>query len=100
MGEIIPLYTSEIINTGGWKGHVKSSDGILEMNVSMLATLIEHGEKTNPEQLLATGYAVCFNGAVGVVAQERNIADAAMTGKVMRYISKKFPHFPMLNFAK
>lgn len=45
MGEIILLYTSEIINTGGWKGHVKSSDGILEMNVSMLATLIEHGEK-------------------------------------------------------
>ena len=82
MEKITPLYTAEATNTGGRKGHVKSSDGILDMDVSMPVTMGGHGGKTNPEQLFAAGYAACFNGAVGVVAQGRNIADVALTAKV------------------
>ena len=52
------------------------------MDVSMPAAMGGHGGKTNPEQLFAAGYAACFNGAVGAVAQERNITDAALTAKV------------------
>ena len=82
MEKITAMYTAEVMNTGGRKGHVKSSDGILDMDVSMPATMGGHGGKTNPEQLFAAGYAACFNGAVGSVAQGRNIADAALTAKV------------------
>jgi Ohr subfamily peroxiredoxin len=82
MEKITVLYTAEATNTGGRKGHVKSSDGILDMDVSMPAAMGGHGGKTNPEQLFAAGYAACFNGAVGAVAQDRNITDAALTAKV------------------
>ena len=82
MEKITALYTAEATNTGGRKGHVKSSDGILDMDVSMPAAMGGHGGKTNPEQLFAAGYAACFNGAVGSVAQGRNITDAALTAKV------------------
>ena len=82
MGKTTPLYTAEATNTGGRKGHVKSSDGILDMDVSMPATMGGHAGKTNPEQLFAAGYASCFNGAVEAVAQGRNIADVALTAKV------------------
>ncbi|MBC7410192.1 MAG: organic hydroperoxide resistance protein [Arcicella sp.] len=82
MEKITALYTAEVINTGGRKGHVKSTDGILDMDVSMPVSMGGHGGKTNPEQLFAAGYASCFNGAVGAVAQGRNITDAALTAKV------------------
>jgi lipoyl-dependent peroxiredoxin len=82
MGKITAVYTAEVTNTGGRKGHVKSSDGILDFDVSMPATMGGHGGKTNPEQLFAAGYASCFNGAVGAVAKGRNIADAELTAKV------------------
>jgi lipoyl-dependent peroxiredoxin len=82
MEKITAMYTAEATNTGGRKGHVKSSDGILDFDVSMPAALGGHGGKTNPEQLFAAGYAACFNGAVGAVAKGRNIADVAITAKV------------------
>jgi lipoyl-dependent peroxiredoxin len=82
MEKITAVYTAEVTNTGGRKGHVKSSDGILDFDVSMPAAMGGHGGKTNPEQLFAAGYAACFNGAVGAVAKGRNIADAELTAKV------------------
>ena len=82
MEKITALYTAEVTNTGGRKGHVKSSDGILDMDVSMSSAMGGHGGKTNPEQLFAAGYAACFNGAVGAIAKGRNVADVAITAKV------------------
>lgn len=82
MEKITAMYTAEVTNTGGRKGHVKSSDGILDLDVSMPAAMGGHGGKTNPEQLFAAGYSSCFNGAVGAVAKGRNIADAELTAKV------------------
>ena len=82
MEKITAMYTAEVINTGGRKGHVKSSDGILDFDVSMPSAMGGHGGKTNPEQLFAAGYAACFNGAVGAVANGRNIANAELTAKV------------------
>ena len=82
MEKITAMYTAEATNTGGRKGHVKSSDGILDMDVSMPAAMGGHGGKTNPEQLFAAGYASCFNGAVGAVANGRNITGLEITAKV------------------
>jgi lipoyl-dependent peroxiredoxin len=82
MEKITAMYTAEVTNTGGRKGHVKSSDGILDFDVSMPSAMGGHGGKTNPEQLFAAGYAACFNGAVGAVAKGRNIEGAELTAKV------------------
>jgi Ohr subfamily peroxiredoxin len=79
MVKITPSYTTEATNTGGRKGHVKSADGILDMDVRMPAP----GSKyTNPEQLFAAGYASCFNGAIMAVAQGRNVEGSEVTAKV------------------
>lgn len=82
MVKITPIYTAEATNSGGRKGHVTSSDGILDMDVSMPSAMGGHGGKTNPEQLFAAGYAACFNGAVGAVANGRNVAGVEITAKV------------------
>ncbi len=73
------LYTTDATNTGGRKGHVHTSDGVLDMDVRMPAV----GSKyTNPEQLFAAGYSSCFNGAINAVAQGRNVEGSEVTAKV------------------
>lgn len=65
--EIIkPMYVAEVHNSGGRSGHVKSSDGVLDMPVVMPKALGggEDGKFTNPEQLFAAGYSACFHGAI------------------------------------
>ncbi|MGB3617066.1 MAG: organic hydroperoxide resistance protein [Catalinimonas sp.] len=83
MDKIEPIYTAEAVNTGGRRGHVRSSDGVLDLDVEMPSAMGgAGGNKSNPEQLFAAGYAACFNGAVGVVAKGRDIADREITSKV------------------
>lgn len=62
-------YTAEVTNTGGRKGHIKSSDGILDFPVSMPKEIGGNGDHTNPEQLFAAGYAACFGGALNAVGK-------------------------------
>ncbi len=58
MEKIQKLYTAEASATGGRNGHVKSSDGVLNMDVRTPRELGGGGgEFTNPEQLFAAGYA-------------------------------------------
>lgn len=68
------LYTAEATATGGRSGHAKSSDGRLELNLSVPAGMGgDDGPGTNPEQLFAAGYAACFQGALGVVARRQKV---------------------------
>jgi osmotically inducible protein OsmC len=70
------LYTAEANVTGARaNGHGVSSDGVLEVDLRLPAEMGGDGGGTNPEQLFAVGYAACFEGALGVVA-ERKKADA------------------------
>lgn len=62
------LYTAEVTATGGRKGHVKSSDGVIDMALSVPEGLGGEKGKSNPEQLFAAGYAACFQSALLVVA--------------------------------
>ncbi|MBB6610805.1 organic hydroperoxide resistance protein [Pontibacter sp. Tf4] len=62
------LYTAEVTATGGRRGHVSSSDGVLDMPLSLPEGLGGEKGKTNPEQLFAAGYAACFQSALLVVA--------------------------------
>lgn len=62
------VYTAEVTATGGRRGHVTSSDGVLDMPLSLPEGLGGEKGKTNPEQLFAAGYAACFQSALLLVA--------------------------------
>ena len=57
------FYTAEATATGnGRNGHVSSSDGLLDLEL-VIPNPITKPKKTNPEQLFASGFAVCYNSA-------------------------------------
>jgi lipoyl-dependent peroxiredoxin len=67
-----PLYTATVAATGGRQGHVRSSDGVLDLPLAFPKELGgPGGAATNPEQLFAAGYAACFENALMRVARER-----------------------------
>jgi Ohr subfamily peroxiredoxin len=80
------LYTAEATATGGRAGHAKSSDGRLDVDLTMPPELggPADGQGTNPEQLFAACYAACFQGAMGVVARRDNLSidDSTVTARV------------------
>ncbi|MDX5421862.1 MAG: organic hydroperoxide resistance protein [Hymenobacteraceae bacterium] len=79
------LYTAEVTATGGRRGHVRSSDGIINMKLALPEGLGGAGDSTNPEQLFAAGYAACFQSALLVVAgrhHERLNPESTVTAHV------------------
>jgi Ohr subfamily peroxiredoxin len=80
------LYTAEATATGGREGRAVSSDGALDLALSIPKDLGgPGGAGTNPEQLFAAGYAACFLGAVKLVGRQRKIAlpdDVTVTAAV------------------
>ncbi len=68
------VYQTTASVTGGRNGHVKSSDGILELDVRLPKAMGGASDDyTNPEQLFAAGYAACFDNALIFVALQRKI---------------------------
>ena len=54
---------------GGRNGHIKSEDGIIDMDVRIPEAMGgEGGAYSNPEQLFSAGYAACFDSAIQFVA--------------------------------
>ena len=79
------LYTAEAVVEGGRAGHGRSSDGRLEVALSVPQELGgDGGPGTNPEQLFAVGYAACFESALLGVARGRNMdaSGARITSRV------------------
>lgn len=79
------LYTAVSTAHGGRDGHVRSSDGIIDLDVKTPKEMGgSGGVGTNPEQLFASGYAACFESAMRVVArmQKKPLTDASVTGQV------------------
>jgi lipoyl-dependent peroxiredoxin len=80
------LYEAEATSTGdGRNGHTRSSDGVLDLDLSMPVALGGTGEGTNPEQLFAAGYAACFHSALITVARRLRLelGDSSVTAKVI-----------------
>lgn len=78
-----PLYTAEALATGaGRNGHVRSSDGRIDLGLSVPEAMGGAGTGSNPEQLFAAGYAACFHSALQLVArtQKVNITDSSVGG--------------------
>jgi lipoyl-dependent peroxiredoxin len=70
---INPLYTTSATATGGRAGRVTSADGIIDLNLAMPKELGGPGNAANPETLFASGYAACFQGALGLVARNQKV---------------------------
>src|SRR2546426_1161470 len=78
------VYATEATAHGGRDGHVRSSDGILDLDLRVPEQMGGHGGATNPEQLFAAGYAACFEGTLREVARTRKLplTDARITAAV------------------
>lgn len=70
------LYTAVVTAKGGRDGHIKSSDGILEMDLHKPHEMGGQGGASNPEQLFAAAWGACYLGALGSIA-EREGADVS-----------------------
>ena len=68
-------YVAAATSSGGREGRVRSSDGVLDLPLSMPKELGGSGKPgtTNPEQLFAAGYAACFENALLRAARERKV---------------------------
>ena len=76
------VYTAKTHTTGGREGGSRSSDGRLDIKLSIPGA---PGAGTNPEQLFAAGWSACFEGAMAVVARKKKIrlpADSAIDAEV------------------
>ena len=68
------LYTAEAVVQGGRQGHGRTTDGRLEVDLSVPEEMGgDGGPGTNPEQLFAVGYAACFQSALLGVARGHNL---------------------------
>ena len=67
------LYETRATVVGGREGHVRSDDGLLDVQLAMPKALGGKEDGTNPEQLFAAGYAACFQSAMGLVAGQQKI---------------------------
>jgi osmotically inducible protein OsmC len=73
------VYTAHATSTGGRDGRSSTSDGLLDVKLSVPKAMGGKGEGTNPEQLFAAGYSACFLGAMGFVAGQQKKALPAGT---------------------
>ena len=81
------VYTTEATATGGGRNHGRavSADGALDVTLTVPKAMGGDGAPgTNPEQLFAAGYAVGFQGALGVVARKEkaDISGSTVTAAV------------------
>jgi Ohr subfamily peroxiredoxin len=68
------LYKTTVTTKGARKGHAKSDDGLLDVQLSVPKSMGGDGGKhTNPEQLFAAGYSACFGGALQLVAENHGV---------------------------
>ena len=74
------MFTSKATAKGGREGHVKSDDGLIDLD---LVDGASDKEGSNPEQLFAAGYAACYDGALNLMAQKDNKdIDSTITAEV------------------
>jgi osmotically inducible protein OsmC len=79
------LYTTGATATGGRNGHVKSENGIIDLEVRYPKALGGANEDyANPEMLFAAGYSACFDSALSLVIKNEKIqtGETTVTAKV------------------
>ncbi|MDF0720771.1 organic hydroperoxide resistance protein [Kaistella sp. PBT33-4] len=79
------LYTTNVTATGGRDGHVKSDNGLIDMEVRMPKALGgANDDYANPEMLFAAGYSACFDSALKQVSRLAKVrtGETSVTAKV------------------
>lgn len=79
------LYTAQATARGGRAGEVVSDDGVIDLELEMPKELGgPGGDKSNPEQLFAAGYAACFHSALKRVAgqDKLDVEGSSITARV------------------
>jgi Ohr subfamily peroxiredoxin len=79
------LYTAEAVVNGGREGHGRTTDGRLDVNLSVPETMGgAGGTGTNPEQLFAIAFGACFQSTLLNLAKGRrlDVADSTITARV------------------
>ena len=79
------LYTAEALATGeGRDGHGRTSDGKVDVTLSIPKEMGGSGVGTNPEQLFAVGYAACYHSALRLVARQEkaDVSDSSVGARV------------------
>lgn len=79
------LYTAQATARGGREGQVVSDDGVIDLELVLPTELGgAGGDKSNPEQLFAAGYAACFHSALKRIAgQEKvDVEGSSITARV------------------
>jgi Ohr subfamily peroxiredoxin len=76
-------YTA-VATSSGRDSRAVSSDGRLDVDLALPKELGGTGEGTNPEQLLAAGWAACFSTVMDLIAQSKGLdaSDVAVTAEV------------------
>ncbi|QPH40272.1 organic hydroperoxide resistance protein [Pedobacter endophyticus] len=82
------LYTAEVTATGGRDGHVKSSDGVLDLQLRKPKELGGQGGATNPEELFAAAWGACYLGALGTIAGKAGVDVSDANVKVLVSFNK------------
>ena len=68
------IYKAHAQSTGGRDGTTRSSDGLLDVKLSVPREMGGAGGGVNPEQLFAAGYSACFIGAMKFAAGLQKVA--------------------------
>ena len=69
----MPEYIASATAKGARTGHVRSADGLIDLDLAVPEEFGGPGGATNPEQLFAAGYSACFQSALAVAGQKRDI---------------------------
>lgn len=76
------LFTSSATAKNGRDGHVKSADGLIDLNLVNPAN-DKKSKGSNPEQLFAAAYSACYDGALNLVAsKQKKKIDSETTAEV------------------
>ncbi len=70
------LYTTTASAQGGRGGRVRSEDGVIDVELGKPGSV--SNPKANPETLFASGYASCFNNALGRIATSQGLDGATV----------------------
>jgi lipoyl-dependent peroxiredoxin len=79
------LFETSATAVGGRNGRVKSSDGVLDLEVRLPNVFGgSGGAYTNPEQLFAAGYSACFDSALNYIAKVQGLV---ISSKVTAHVA-------------
>jgi osmotically inducible protein OsmC len=76
------VYTAVVTAKGGRDGHIRSSDGVIDLDLKKPVEMGGESGYTNPEQLFAGAYGACYLGALGTMAKRDNIDVSEATAEV------------------